>query len=77
MRMRKQLWFWLTVLLAAAALAASAALLVDYVRPAPVFCDGTGGCARVKLTAFARPFGIPTPSLGIAGILALALSALV
>ncbi len=40
--MRKDFWFWLTVVIAAAALAASAILLVDYVRPAPVFCDATG-----------------------------------
>jgi len=75
--MRKDIWFWLTVLLAAAALAASAILLVDYVRPAPVFCDATGGCAKVKATVFARPLGIPLPAIGLIGMLAIGLAALV
>jgi protein-disulfide isomerase/uncharacterized membrane protein len=75
--MRKNLWFWLTLVLALAALAASAVLLVDYVRPAPVFCDPGGGCGKVRATVFARPFGIPLPAIGLAGIFGLALTALV
>ena len=75
--MRKDVWFWLTVLLAAAALVASAILLVDYVRPAPVFCDASGGCGRVKATVFARPLGIPLPAIGLAGMFGLGLAALV
>src|SRR4051812_13999348 len=67
-RMRKNLWFWLTVVFAVAALVASAILLVDYVRPAPVFCEAGGGCGKVRATIFARPFGIPLPAIGIAGI---------
>jgi protein-disulfide isomerase/uncharacterized membrane protein len=74
--MRKNLWFWLTAVLTIAALVASAILLVDYVRPAPVFCEASG-CAKVKLTAFARPFGVPMPAIGIAGMLGLGLAALV
>jgi uncharacterized membrane protein len=72
--MRKA-WFWIVLVLSAAALAASAVLLVDYVRPGPVFCDEYGGCGMVKRTVFAYPLGIPMPALGIAGILATALCA--
>ncbi|MCW5833774.1 MAG: thioredoxin domain-containing protein [Labilithrix sp.] len=75
--MRKNLWFWLTVVLAAAALVASAILLVDYVRPAPVFCDAGGGCAKVKATALARPLGVPLPAIGLVGVLGIGLAALV
>ncbi len=75
--MRKNLWFWLTIALAAAALAASAVLLVDYVRPAPVFCDETAACAKMKATAFGRPFGVPLPAIGLIGMLGIGLAALV
>lgn len=76
--MRKSLpsWFPFAIVMAvcAIALAASAMLLVDYVRPAPVFCDQAGsGCAAVKQTALARPAGIPMPLFGIGGFLAIAL----
>ena len=74
--MRKNAWFWLTVVIAAAALVASAILLVDYVRPGPVFCEASG-CGKVKETVFARPFGIPLPALGLMGMLGVALAALV
>ncbi|MBX3233860.1 MAG: thioredoxin domain-containing protein [Labilithrix sp.] len=74
--MKRQAVFWLTVVLVAAALVASAVLLVDYVRPAPVFCDAGGGCAKVRATALARPFGIPLPAIGLLGMLALGFSAL-
>src|SRR6185312_15548510 len=57
-------------------LTASAVLLVDYVRPAPVFCDVTGDCARLKQTAYAAWAGVPTPVFGVAGFLFLALLAL-
>lgn len=75
--MRKNVWLWLTVLLTAAALVASAILLVDYVRPAPVFCAAGGGCAKVKATIFARPLGIPLPAIGLIGMFGIGLAALV
>ncbi len=59
-----------------AGLVASAILLVDYVRPAPVFCDEGGGCDAVKRTAFAAFLGVPTPAYGVAAFLALGLLAL-
>jgi protein-disulfide isomerase len=74
--MRKPLFFWLVIALCLAALVASSVLLVDYVRPAPVFCAAEGGCGAVKRTIFAHPLGLPMPVFGIAGFLAIALLAL-
>jgi uncharacterized membrane protein/predicted DsbA family dithiol-disulfide isomerase len=54
-----------------AALVASAALLVDYQRVAPVFCAEGGGCDALRHTAVAAPLGIPLPVVGLAGFLAL------
>src|SRR5512140_236758 len=54
-------------------LAASTSMLVDYMRPAPVFCGLDGGCGAVRNTAFAAFLGVPTPAWGLAGFLALAL----
>jgi protein-disulfide isomerase/uncharacterized membrane protein len=48
-------------------LAGSAALVVDYVRSAPVFCAEGGGCEAVKHTALASAFGVPTPVFGLLG----------
>ncbi len=56
--------------------AVSAALLVDYLRPLPVFCEPGGGCDRVKATTYAAWFGIPTPAFGLAAFLALGVLAL-
>ncbi len=58
------------------ALVASSLLLVDYVRPLPVFCGAEGGCGLVKRTVFAYPLGIPTPLIGIGGFLAIGLAQL-
>lgn len=57
-------------------LAASAALLVDYLRPRPVFCALGGGCDAVRHTVFAAPLGIPMPAIGVAGFLAIGVTAL-
>lgn len=74
--MRKA-WFLLTLALLGVALVASAVLLVDYLKPSPVFCDPDGGCGAVRRTVFARPFGVPLPAFGLVGLLALGLAALV
>lgn len=74
--MRKSLPFWVVIVVCAVALVASSLLLVDYVRPAPVFCDAAGGCGVVKRTVFAYPLGIPTPLFGIGGFLAIGLAQL-
>lgn len=71
--MKKNFPFWLAIVLTGAALAASAILLIDYVKPAPVFCDGDGPCGTVKRTVFAYPLGVPMPAFGIGGFLAIAL----
>jgi uncharacterized membrane protein/predicted DsbA family dithiol-disulfide isomerase len=59
-----------------AGLIASAALLVDYVRPRPVFCAEAGGCDAVRHTAFAAPLGVPMPAVGVVGFLAIGVAAL-
>lgn len=59
-----------------AGLAASAALLVDYLRPVPVFCAEGSGCDAVKHTPFAAPFGVPLPPVGLAGFVAIGALAL-
>ena len=74
--MKKTVPFWIVIALCAVALVASSLLLVDYVRPAPVFCGAEGGCGLVKRTAFAYPLGIPTPLIGIGGFLAIGLAQL-
>lgn len=75
--MRSKLPFWIAVAVCVAALGASAILLVDYVRPAPVFCGADGGCGAVKRSALAYPLHIPMPVWGISGLLAVGLFALV
>ena len=59
-----------------AALVASAALAVDYLQPAPVFCSEAGGCEAVRQTVFAAVFGVPTPIIGLAGFLVLGVAVL-
>jgi protein-disulfide isomerase len=54
-------------------LAASTSLLIDYVRPAPVFCGLDGGCGAVRQTVFAGFLGVPTPAWGLAGFLVIGL----
>lgn len=66
-----------TVVFSSAALAASAMLLVDYVRPRPVFCGDGGGCEHVRQTIFANPAGIPLPAIGVAAFVAHLVLALV
>ncbi len=47
------------------ALSASAALLYDYTRPLPAFCQSGGGCEAVRQSAFAHIFGVPQPVIGL------------
>jgi len=56
---------------ALAGIVASSMLVVDYMRPAPVFCTEGGGCEALKHTIVAMPFGIPLPLVGLAGFVAL------
>jgi len=53
-------------------LAASTPLLVDDLRPMPVFCGFDQACGAVRRTLQAALFGIPTPALGVGGFLVLA-----
>jgi uncharacterized membrane protein/predicted DsbA family dithiol-disulfide isomerase len=59
-----------------AGLVASAMLVVDYLRPTPVFCVEGGGCDALRHTAIATPLGIPLPLFGIVGFLAIGVASL-
>jgi predicted DsbA family dithiol-disulfide isomerase/uncharacterized membrane protein len=59
------------VLVVVAGLLASAFLLVDYLSPAPVFCDIESGCEAVKQSIWSHPGGVPMPVFGVLGFLAL------
>lgn len=61
----------LALLAALVGLVVSSLLLVDYVRPLPVFCEESG-CDAVKHTIFARPLGVPLPGFGMVSFAALA-----
>jgi protein-disulfide isomerase len=61
---------------ALAGLVASAMLVVDYVRPAPVFCVEGGGCEALRHTLIAAPLGVPLPFFGVAGFLAIGVASL-
>jgi protein-disulfide isomerase len=52
-------------------------LVVDYLRPLPVFCSEEGGCEALKHTVFAAPLGVPMPLIGLAGFVALGVTGLV
>jgi len=65
-----------SLLVVVAGLVASAMLVVDYLRPMPVFCAEGGGCDALKHTAIAMPLGIPMPLFGLAGFLAIGVAAL-
>jgi len=49
------------------ALGVTAALLIDYLRPLPAFCDMGSGCSQVRLSRYSAILGIPLPVIGLAG----------
>jgi len=59
-----------------AGLVASAMLVVDYMRPTPVYCVEGGGCDALRHTVIAMPLGIPLPIFGVAGFLAIGVASL-
>src|SRR5690348_7660987 len=66
------------IALVAVGLAASSALLVDYLRPLPLFCSESGGCAQLRSTGWAHMFfGLPTPAVGVVGYAVLAVLTLI
>jgi uncharacterized membrane protein/predicted DsbA family dithiol-disulfide isomerase len=59
------LLFRLAVLVA---LAVSTALLIDFFRPLPAFCDVGSGCDQIRASGRGKLFGLlPFPVLGVAG----------
>lgn len=51
--------------LAATGLGGSVLLLVDYLRPAPMFCGEGQGCDVVRLSSYSHLLGVPVPVLGV------------
>jgi protein-disulfide isomerase len=49
------------------ALGVSTALLWDYFRPMPAFCDVGASCDRVRASRFSSLLGVPVPMLGALG----------
>jgi protein-disulfide isomerase/uncharacterized membrane protein len=50
------------------ALGVSTALLIDYFRPLPAFCDMGSGCAQIHASGRGKLFGfIPIPIIGVVG----------
>jgi protein-disulfide isomerase/uncharacterized membrane protein len=77
MQKRSDLARWVALVLPIAiGLVASAILLIDYSRPAPVFCAAEAGCGAVRHTRFASFLGLPTPAWGVAGFLVFAFQSL-
>jgi protein-disulfide isomerase/uncharacterized membrane protein len=72
----RPLLIWLVIWPVVVGLVASAILLVDYVRPAPVFCEEGGGCDALKRTVYASFLGLPTPVYGVAAFVVFAALAL-
>ena len=49
------------------ALSVSTALLIDYFRPLPAFCDVGSGCDQIRASGRGKLFGVPFPILGVLG----------
>ncbi len=65
--MRPAHWLVLLRICALIALAASAALFVDYTAFNPAFCSPGSGCSVVRASGFGYVLGIPVPLLGLLG----------
>jgi predicted DsbA family dithiol-disulfide isomerase/uncharacterized membrane protein len=49
------------------ALGVSTALLIDYFRPLPAFCDLGSGCAQIHASGRGKLWRIPIPIIGVVG----------
>jgi predicted DsbA family dithiol-disulfide isomerase/uncharacterized membrane protein len=49
------------------AIGVSAALLIDYYRPLPAFCDVGSGCYKVRGSGYGSILHVPLPLLGLVG----------
>jgi uncharacterized membrane protein len=66
---------WLSRLLSLIGLGISAYLAYVYLRHQTPVCDASRGCEVVASSDYARPYGIPMPLFGVAGYLALFVTA--
>jgi predicted DsbA family dithiol-disulfide isomerase/uncharacterized membrane protein len=53
------------------AIGVSAALLIDYYRPLPAFCDVGSGCYKIRASEYGRILRVPLPLLGLIGFISL------
>ncbi len=68
----RRTWFLVAFrMLILVALAATSALLYDYTRPLPAFCEVGAGCETVRQSAYSHVAGIPQPVIGLLGLTAL------
>ena len=71
---------WLAILLRVllvVAVAASAALVVDYQNAGdPAFCGVGTGCFQVRMSEFSRVFGVPLPRIGLGAFAGLFIASL-
>ncbi len=58
------------------AVAVSAALLIDYFRPLPAFCDVGSGCDKVRASGFGKVLGVPVPLVGLLAFSSIAMLSL-
>src|SRR5262249_17517127 len=79
-RVRPANWLFLVRLATVVALAASAALYVDYTSANPAYCGVDSGCAAVRASGYGYvPVGqiyLPVPALGLIGFSVLLVAAL-
>jgi predicted DsbA family dithiol-disulfide isomerase/uncharacterized membrane protein len=74
---RAYVWLIILRLFALAALAASAALYVDYANPVPTFCGLSSGCTQVRYSGYGFVWSwLPVPLVGLLGLAALLIVAL-
>lgn len=65
-------WYLAAAVFTLTGLAASSSLLVDYLRPTPLFCADSGGCGALRASAYGWVGSVPVPAFGVVGYVALA-----
>ncbi len=70
-------WFVASAMFALGGMFSSAALLVDYVRPTPLFCADGGGCSAIRDSGIGWLGPIPLPAIGLIGYVIVATTLLI